>query len=228
MVRSTKRSDKRAVVSAPGSRHDQEVPLKRTNAVVALFVLSVLALASCAAEPVGATPSSVAESVEPSAPPSTPSPELKAGDILSQDAAEKINASWGRATDDKAYLIPSGEYVLIKGNEPLPEVVSSTVVQTVTPLGVEQGRSSKANPDAQIAFNDSVEEQENATGRKIAIVIYAMNAISHDSEEPRWSMGSGIGGGYNGTSREEAIAIAQGWVDKSPFTRMMVVIDALA
>lgn len=215
----------------PGGR--SKAPL----AAVALSMVPVAAMGLAACSPDSGGPEEitspepgvsqpVVDPVETATP--EPEPELRAGDVLEEADASKINSSWGKPTDDRAYQMPSGEYVLLKGGEPLPANVSEAATQQVLPSGTAQGKTSKYNPDVQAAFDNAVKAQEEATGRKIAVVLHAMNSIPETGgEAPRWSIGSKTGGGYNGTSREEALAVAQRWVDQSPGTRAMIVVDAL-
>lgn len=157
---------------------------------------------------------------------SEPAPEPVAGDVLSADEAEQINAAWGRMTDDKAYQLPTGEWILIKGNEPLPASVAQAVETAVIPPYSAHYATAEFDAARAKAANAALDAQEAATGRKIILVIHRMNAVNASGEEARWSV-AGDTAGHNGPSKDEAMAMAQKWIDKSPNTRILIVVDAV-
>lgn len=196
--------------------------LSRAVAAYAVALAATLGLAACAPEAPATSATSTPAAVESPGPTAEP----HAGDILSAEDAQQVNASWGRLTDDKAYPMPSGEWVLIKGNQPLPANVAQAVEAAIIPPFATNYASSTFDGATQKAANDARDAQEAATGRKTAIVIHGMNAVGASGEEPRWSVG-GDTASYNGTSKDEAFAVAQAWVDQSPHTRILIVVDAL-
>ena|GEM_PF-3839817 len=122
--------------------------------------------------------------------------------------------------------MPNGEWVLIKGGQPLPANVAQAVEAAIIPPFAANYVSSTFDGAKQEAANTARDAQEAATGRKTAIVIHAMNAVGMSGEEPRWSVGDNTAG-YNGYSKDEALAVAQAWIDQSPHTRILIVVDAL-
>lgn len=209
----------------PGGR--SKAPLM----AVALGMVPVAAMGLAACAPgtddgnTGPTPdpSSTSQPVETEAP--TPAPEFNAGDPISAEEAAEMNAAYKNAGSDKAYQLPSGEFVVIKGGQPLPPNVVQAVEAAVIPPYSNTYQSSNFDAAKQEAANNAIDAQEAATGREAAIVVHGMSATA-SGEEARWFTGVGTKG-YNGTSREEAIAHAQKWVDVSPNTRYLIVVDAL-
>lgn len=207
-------------------------PFKRT-AVAALVALTLLVTTACAPEPAEAGPASTASAPEAVATP-TEAPDplegLVSGDAISAEVAAELNASWGTQSDHRGYQLPSGEWVLLKGLEPLPanayQAVHDAVVASIQwPLF----RTSDApSTDAAYAlFYAALDQQEALTGRKITLALHTMSADPVRGDVPMWVAGMHMAQAYDGT-REGAIAHAQEWVDVSPGVRVMLVIDGLA
>lgn len=201
--------------------------------IATTLLVAALGLAACApantdspapADP-SATSTPVTDPVETPAP-ADPVAGMKSGDTISADVARDLNAKWGRVVDDRGYQMPNGEYVLLKGNKPLPEKVTQAVTEVVTPKAAQNYQAHDFNQSSADAWNAAKDAQEAATGRQIAFVIHGMNASGPGKWEPKWSVG-GNTEGYNGDSKEEAIAVAQKWVNVSPGARAVVVVDAL-
>ncbi|WP_158297146.1 hypothetical protein [Zhihengliuella sp. ISTPL4] len=111
----------------------------------------------------------------------------------------------------------------------MPKNVHDAVAGILMEVGRPQLVTSRANNSVAIRFREAEKVQEEAVGRHIVLVIHAMNADPQGGpERPRWSTGDAETDGYNGTSKAEATAIVQSWVDKSPGTRTMIVLDGLA
>lgn len=195
--------------------------LRLAITVGAAVVVATLGLAGCA--PGAPAPSATTQVAETASP--EPTSEPQAGDTLSAEEAEQVNASWGRAIDDKAYPMPNGEWVLIKGGQPLPANVAQAVEAAIIPPFTANYVSSVFDGAKNEEANTARDTQEAATGRKTAIVIHAMSATSW-GEEAVWAVG-GDTASYNGPSRDEALAVAQAWIDQSPHTRILIVVDAL-
>lgn len=202
------------------STHPRRLSALATIGSIALA--ASLGLAACAPEPKPSTSSQAAVATETP----TPAPEPVAGDVLSPEDAEQINSSWGLATDDKAYQLPTGEWVLIKGNEPLPANVAQAVEVTFIEAYVPAFKSSVHNPDAAQTSWDTRIEQEALTGRKTAIALHAMSALPGGGEEPMWVV-IADGVDHQGQDANAAIALAQQWVDQSSNTRILIVVDAV-
>jgi len=217
-------------------RQDQSVstrPFKRA-AASAVVTLTLLALVACAPEPVQAGPAPAVSASESRTPTEAPDPleGLVSGDVIPAEVAAELNASWGKQSDHRGYPMPSGEWVLLKGLEPLPANVHQAVHDAA--VGSIQWPLFRSSNEEQTRavhdiFHAAVVQQELLTGRKITYVLHAMSFDQSSMRDvPRWVAGAQIGRQYNGTSREEAIAHAQKWVDDSPGARVMLVIDALA
>ena len=210
--------------SVPEPSYDCAMPTKLrvrlAAAAAATLLLTTLGLAACAPEAAAPTATSPVASETPD-----PAPEPVAGDVLSPEEAEGINAAWGRLTDDKAYQLPTGEWVLIKGGQPLPANVAQAVEAAIVPPYTASYLSSVFDGAKQEAANAARDAQEAATGRTTAIVIHGMSAVA-SGEEPAWFVG-GDTPGYNGPSRDEALDVAQKWIDQAPHTRILIVVDAL-
>ncbi|MDQ4214064.1 hypothetical protein [Microbacterium capsulatum] len=155
-----------------------------------------------------------------------PVASAKVGDTVNEADAAKINESFRRGNDPKAYHLPSGEWVVVKGTEPLPPKVTEAVTNVITPLGAGIVQSSEVNVPAKNAYRAGIAAQEAATGKSIIVVLHGMSYIGN-GDAPRWMVGVPSPERYEGESKEEAIAVAQKWVDSSPTTRVMLVVDAL-
>ncbi|MGH8953692.1 MAG: hypothetical protein ACRDVF_01630 [Microbacterium sp.] len=199
---------------------------KRPTAPIAVAVLATLAVSGCAPAPLP-DPTFSSQPVEAPVETDAPEPEQTSGAPISAEEAAEINASWGRVVDDRAYQMPDGQFVLIKGGEPLPENVNQAVYGAVAPPTDVAFSTHVFNAANQEAMNAAIEAQEAATGRKAVVVIHGMGASPDGSSgTPMW----GVAGGnddYTGTSKEEALAAAQKWVDQSPSGRMIIVVDAV-
>lgn len=160
---------------------------------------------------------------------SAPVEALEAGDTVPAEDASEINASWGGPMDDKAYQMPDGAYVLIKGGQPLPENVRQQVTSSMTSKSSALHNSSEYDVSASSALREERLAQEAATGRKTTYVTHAMNALPDGTRAARWTTDATISGSgsYDGTSREEAIALAMEWVNKSPETREVIVLNTI-
>lgn len=215
----------------------QRTPSTRGIALTTIALVGALTLAGCtpssetAAEPTAPSvtqpTTAPTQTAEPAPEPAEPVEDAAAGDVIDAQWAAELNDSWAKATDPRAYELPDGTHVYVEGNAPLPEVVKEAVTAAVVPTGVQAGSSSGDDPAAQIAFNDARAAQEAATGRTLVTVLHALNAVPGGTSVAKWTVGNPTSG-YSGDSREEAILFAQAWVDKSPGTRAMIVVDALS
>lgn len=204
-----------------------ELDAWRPTTLIAAAVACALLLTSCSTSSKPTVDSS-AQPISSGGPTdsATSSPVQASGSPISAEDAAKINAAWGRVVDDKAYQMPDGQYVLIKGGEPLPENVNQAVYGSVAPPVSTAFSTHEFDAASQEAMNAAIAVQEAATGRNVVVVIHGMGAAPGGGGTPMW----GVAGGnndYTGTSREEAIAAAQKWVDQSPNGRMIIVVDAV-
>ncbi|MFJ4044150.1 hypothetical protein ACIPV2_00205 [Microbacterium sp. NPDC089987] len=211
---------------------DRNSMITKTSSLVVLALVSAIALTGCTADAAPPKPRSDASAPAQPSPPPTPDDPLEgkvSGDPIDAELASTINQSWSGLADDKAYQMPSGEWVYLKGNEPLPTNVHDAVTGILLEAGRPQLVTSRYDESATIRFNEAQKAQAQALGRHIIIVIHAMNSDPNGGpDHPLWSTGTAQTGGYSGTSEAEARAVVQSWVDKSPGTRAMVVLDGLA
>lgn len=208
----------------------------KTRSLTALALVSVLLLSACAADPAAtgiSEPRSTATTGATSTPDAStreadPLDGVTSGEPIDAELASTINAAWREYTHDKAYPMPDGTFVLIKGGEPLPENVKTAIAGVLTPLSAAASEPGKYDDANAAALRDARIAQEEASGRKVTFVTHAWNAMPTGGHAPRWSTDAKtMGFHYNGTSKDEAIAAAQSWVDKSPTVRALVVLDTL-
>lgn len=164
---------------------------------------------------------------EPAEEPEAPATDIQAGETVDAATAEKLNSEWRSAEDDKAYTLPDGSNVVIKGGQPLPEPVIAAVTDKVAAAGAGQNVSDgiaagKAAGDAVRALKA---ETAN-TGRSGVLITHAMSTSGPDgAQTPTYGVSLPQGGPYS--TYEEALAAAQAWVDISPDTRYIVFVDTL-
>lgn len=201
--------------------------ITKTSSLVVLALVSAIALTGCTADAAPPKPRSDASAPAQPSPPPTPDDQLEgkaSGDPIDAELAATIDQSWLELTDDKAYQMPDGTFVLIKGGEPLPEKVVQAVTAVVKPLAARNYQARDYDQAASEAMFSAQRAQEDVTGRKAAYVVHAWGPKAAGGWEPRWSVG-GDTPGYSGTSKDEAMAVASGWVNQNPNTRMLIVID---
>lgn len=210
-----------------------------------IAITGIIMLASCTAQDGEPAPKDTAVVSQPTAAPSnepveTETPEqpeekpveeiveeLNAGDIVDAKTAETINSASHQMGTDRAYQLPSGEHVLIKAGEPVP----TSVVDVVAARGEEAGGANLGSadggvaPQAALEMIKAVDAEASAVGRTAIIVRHAMSATGPGTAAPMWGVTRLNQQPFD--TFESAMVAAQGWVDQSPATRYIVVIDAL-
>lgn len=189
---------------------------KRASTVLLIGALALLSLSGCAPEPAPADDAAAVETA-------TPTPEIRAGDLLTAAQAAEINAA-----DDliRAYPVAS-EFYAVKWGEPIPEAVLAEVdAQVKAGAGESYGTMSDRITEDWVRLSDTMkQESEKLGGSSIAAVQCALSfSTVSNAFEPTWVISEpGPVGQYE--SQEAALARAEGWAQDGK--KMYVVIDNL-
>ena len=203
----------------------------RTSVAAAVLVLAAtFGITGCASENAPEAAPAPVGTDEVTAAPEDPTAGLVAGDVVPADVAEKINADPGMYVD-RAYPMPDGTFVFVDGDAPAPAAVLEAAAKAVL---AETG-SALAGADSPETFNsgfaalsDALTPQWRATGKTLTYVgqISAGNP-SAPGWIPIWVIDkAGPVGSY--TSKQEAVAAAQAWVDEEPAKRGLIIVDNFA
>lgn len=186
-------------------------------------------LAGCAPEP-SAQPQAVAASETatpaPSSTPESATPAgAKTGDTVDDATAKAINGTYIEPMrKDLAVKLSSGENILVKAAEPLPEVVKESMVKDIK-KSVPSISNAEPNDLAVATWGQKLAIEES-TGRLVAPVSYMQSwNDATGSYDKGWFVGepaSDILGEY--PSKDAAVAAVQEWVAKSPAMRAYIVL----
>lgn len=173
---------------------------------LATIVAGAIVLAGCSSTDTTTTPTpptstattAPAETTAPEEPdtdkpaeetPSTPEEvvtdiaELSAGDTLTADQAKVLNRSTG--TGLRAYTMPSGEKVLVKKSEPLPEAVQAAEAEKLAAIDMPTGFSNRFEIIDKLL--DAAGAATYATGKRSCVIMHAEYA-NKDINNPGTSL----------------------------------------
>lgn len=200
---------------------------------LATLVAGAIALSGCTATSTDTTPTPAPTSTSTAAPTETPAPaapvvDAATGDAIDAQSAEQLNAAARSKADDRAYQLPDSTWVFLRAGDPLPEPVLAAA--SAAAVAQSAGINDTTNSDTQGAgitrMLAEAEAQAAATGKSFAVVTHLMSRDgATQSWQPAWGVNQGNSEPF--ATLAEATAYAQAWVDKSPETRAILVVDTL-
>ncbi|SDH32809.1 hypothetical protein [Microbacterium sp. 77mftsu3.1] len=204
------------------------------NIAIAIFVAGTIALAGCTpaqaptvepSKPAAVETAAPVETTKPAEPESATPAGAKTGDVVDDATAKAINGTYIEPMrKDLAVKLSSGENILVKAAEPLPEVVKESMVKDIK-KSVPSISNAEPNDLAVATWGQKLAIEES-TGRLVAPVSYMQSwNDATGSYDKGWFVGepaSDILGEY--PSKDAAVAAVQEWVAKSPAMRAYIVL----
>ncbi len=205
-----------------------DVSAFRRASVLALATGIVL-LAGCAPESTGAlsspSPSSTPTVSASGEPESATPPDAKTGDIVDEATAKAINGEYiDPMRKDLVVKLTSGEHILVKAAEPLPQVVIDSFTADV--VRAAPNYATDTTDSSVKALFETKEELTRQTGRMVSSVVFGNSYNDNGTWSQGWFVGepaSNLVGEY--PSKKAAMTALDEWVAVSPAMRTYFIID---